>query len=94
MVKIKDSYDVKDVANNILQAYAIEGVDVVVSKNMISDISGSLKGLSQYIYTLAAILWMLAVGVLIIVFSVTLNERKREFSIFRVLGASRSKLVN
>lgn len=93
MVKIKSGYDVKDVANNILQAYAIEGVHVVVAKNMISDISGSLRGLTTYIYILAGVLWALAIGVLIIVFTVTLNARKREFSLLRVLGAPRSKLV-
>ncbi len=92
-VKIQNGYDVKNVANNILQAYAKEGVHVVVTKNMVSDISGSLRGLTTYIFVLAGILWALAVIVLMIVFSVTLNERRREFSIFRVLGAPRSKLV-
>lgn len=93
MVEIKDGYDVKEVANAILQAYAGEGVHVVVAKNMISDISGSLRGLTTYIFTLAGVLWVLAVGVLIIVFAITLNGRKREFSIYRVLGAPRSKLA-
>jgi putative ABC transport system permease protein len=93
MVKIKDGYDVKGVANNILQAYAKEGMHVVTAKNMLSDISGSLRGLTTYIYILAGVLWVLAVGVLLIVFSVTVNGRKREFGIFRVLGAPRSKLV-
>jgi putative ABC transport system permease protein len=93
MVKIKNGYDVKDVANSILQAYAKEGVHVVLPRNMISDISGSLRSLTTYIFILAGVLWFLAFGVLIIVFSVTLNGRKREFSIFRVLGATRSKLV-
>ncbi|SHI03123.1 putative ABC transport system permease protein [Sporobacter termitidis DSM 10068] len=93
MVKIKNGYDVKDVANSILQAYAKDGVHVVVAKNMISDISGNLRGLTTYIFILAGVLWALAVGVLIIVFSVALNGRKREFSIFRVLGATKSKLV-
>ncbi len=93
MVKIKDGYDVKGVANNILQAYAKESMHVVTAKNMLSDISGSLRGLTTYIYILAGVLWVLAVGVLLIVFSVTVNGRKREFGIFRVLGAPRSKLV-
>lgn len=93
MVKIENGYDVKDVANSILQAYAKEGVAVVVSKNMLNDISVSLNGLSMYIYILAGILWFLAIVVLIIVFSVSFNERKKEFGIFRVLGAPRSKLV-
>jgi putative ABC transport system permease protein len=93
MVKIEGGYTSKDVANNILQTYAKEGVHVVVAKNMLSDISDSMQRLSIYIYMLAGFLWVLAVGVLIIVFSVTLNARKREFSIYRVLGAPKSKLV-
>jgi putative ABC transport system permease protein len=93
IVKIESGYDTKDVANNILKAYAKEGVDVVVAKTMVSNISGSLRGLTAYIFLLAGILWILAVGALLIVFSVTLNARKREFSIFRVLGATRGKLV-
>jgi putative ABC transport system permease protein len=93
MVKIKSGYDAKDVANHILQDYAKEGVHVVVAKNMLSDLSGSLRGLTAYIYILAGVLWLLAVGVLFIVFSVTLTARKREFNLYRVLGAPRSKLV-
>jgi putative ABC transport system permease protein len=93
-IKIKDGYDGKTVANNILQAYAIEGVHVVVAKNLISGISGNLRGLSVYIYVLAGILWVVAIGVLILVFSVTLNARRREFSIYRVLGAPKTKLTS
>lgn len=93
MVRIKDGRDVKEVANSILQALAKEGVHVVVTKNMISDISGSLRGISTYIYVLAGVLWAVAAGVLAIVFSVIVNERKREFSVFRVLGAPRSRLA-
>lgn len=93
MVRIKKDADVKGVANGILQAYAREGVAVVVAKNMLSEISGSLTGLSLFIYLLAGILWLLAILVLMIVFSISLNARKKEFSIFRVLGAPRSMLV-
>jgi putative ABC transport system permease protein len=92
-IKIKDGYDGKAVANNILQAYAIEGVHVVVAKNMISDISGNLRGLSGYLYALAGVLWILAIGALILVFTATLSARRREFSIYRVLGAPKTKLM-
>jgi putative ABC transport system permease protein len=60
---------------------------------MISDISGNLRGLSVYIYVLAGVLWVLAIGVLILVFTVTLGARRREFSIYRVLGAPKTKLT-
>jgi putative ABC transport system permease protein len=93
MVKIKPNRIAKDVANDILQAYAKEGVHTIIAKNMISGISANLRGLRNYIFAFIGILWILAAAVLIIVFSVSINGRKREFSIFRVLGARKASLV-
>jgi putative ABC transport system permease protein len=92
-VKIDSGYEAKAVANAILQAYAKENIHVVVAKNMISAIAGSLRGLSASLYLAAGLLWIFAAAALAIVFSVTLSSRAREFSIYRVLGAPRSKLV-
>jgi putative ABC transport system permease protein len=47
-----------------------------------------------FIAALAALLWLMSVLVLAIVFSVTLNERKREFGILRSLGATKKRLVS
>jgi putative ABC transport system permease protein len=94
MVRIDSAYEAKAVANAILQAYAKENIHVVVAKNMISAIAGSLRGLSVSLYLTAALLWIFAAAALVIVFSVTLNSRRREFSIYRVLGAPKSKLVH
>lgn len=93
MVKIKPEYTAKDVANNILQAYALERVDVVVAENMIGEVSGAMNTMTVYVTTLATILWVLAMGVLLIVFTVTISARRRELSLYRVLGAPRGKLV-
>jgi putative ABC transport system permease protein len=93
MVKVKDGVSSKDVANAILQSYARDGVHVVVAEDMISGVAGSLRGLSGYILLLVAILWLLSVGVLLIVSTVTINARRREFAIFRVLGATRGRLI-
>ncbi len=93
MIKLANGYDVKEVANRILQAYALEGVHVVVAKNVISDVSGSLNGLTVYIVILAAVLGVLSVVVLGVVFSVTFSERRKEFSLYRVLGATKGKLA-
>ncbi len=93
MIRLANGYDVKEVANRILQAYALDGVHVVVAKNVISDVSGSLQGLTVYVAILAGILGLVSVIVLVIVFSVTFAERKREFSLYRVLGATKRKLA-
>lgn len=90
-VKIEKGYDVQKIANNIRSS--ISAVDVIVSKNMISTISDNLGSLVAYIRIFSAVLWGLAAIVLMAIFSVTINARKKEFAVLRILGATRKKLV-
>jgi putative ABC transport system permease protein len=69
------------------------GVVAVSAKTIIGNVSGGLRALTVFIAALAVIFWILSVLVLAIVFSVTLNERKREFGILRSLGITRKKLI-
>jgi putative ABC transport system permease protein len=70
------------------------GVDVVVSQSIFSGISETLGGLTAYIHLFALILWILALIVLAAVFSGSVHERKKEFAVLRILGATRGKLAS
>lgn len=94
MVNVRPGQDLKEVANSILGNFAMDyNLDIVVSKNMISDIAKKLGGLSFLMHVLTGIFWLAAAGVLFLFFSLLLNERKREFGLFRILGATRGRLV-
>ncbi|MDR1318343.1 MAG: ABC transporter permease [Treponema sp.] len=69
------------------------GVDVVVSQSVFSRISASLGGLVEYIHLFSIVLWVLAVIVSAAVFSLSIHERKKEFALLRILGATRKKLI-
>ncbi|MDR1128736.1 MAG: ABC transporter permease [Treponema sp.] len=69
------------------------GVDVVVSQSVFSGISQTLGGLAAYIRFFSVILWILALIVLAAVFSGSVHERKKEFAVLRILGATRGKLA-
>lgn len=73
--------------------YRGSGLQFIFTKNMISSISQNINALLAFGLALLLILWGVAVGVLVIVFSVMLNERKREFAIYRALGSSRKWLT-
>lgn len=90
-IKIEKGYDAQKVAGSIRSN--ISNVDVIVSKNMISTISNHLGSLVSFIRVFSAVLWVLATIVLMAVFSVTINDRKKEFAVFRILGATRRKLA-
>jgi putative ABC transport system permease protein len=92
-VKTGPEYSAKAIGNELMRRHAIDyKLDLVLTKSLVSDIAGRLESVSSLTWTLAAVFWLLALLIMAIVFSSTLNERKRELSIFRVLGASRSWL--
>ncbi|MDR2180606.1 MAG: ABC transporter permease, partial [Synergistaceae bacterium] len=92
-VNLDKGYDPYKFYGKIRGLFRQEGVEVVLPKRLISSISEGLNTLLFVIALLVLILWAIAVGVLAILFAVTLNERKREFGIYRALGSSRKKLA-
>ena len=93
-IKVDPDYQPKDVVNQIMPKYAIDyNIDFVMTKGILSNISKWLNGFSTIVYSLSAIFWVLAIIVIFVIFSSSLNERKREISILRILGASRGDLV-
>lgn len=73
--------------------YQQDGVQFIASQQLISNLSQSLSAFLSFVTVLLAILLLVSVGTLTIVTLVTLNERKREFAIYRALGSSRSWLT-
>lgn len=91
MVKVKEGYTLNKVVGQIRKA--TEGkVEIVQTQGMINSVGGSLGGVLSYLYVIAGVFWVLALILLTIVFSVTANERKKEFALFRILGATRKRL--
>jgi len=70
-----------------------EGVEVLISQGIFARIAGTISGLVKYIHIFSIALWALAIIVLSTVFSGTIHERKKEFAILRIMGATRKKLV-
>lgn len=91
LVKVDKNYDLDTIVSRIRSTTS--DIEIIIPRTMITSISNNLNALVAYIHTLSAALWVLAVVVLAIVFSVTINERKKEFAVFRILGATRKKLI-
>ncbi len=92
MVDVKGDYNTQAVAQRLQETYGKSGIEVVVTQGMISTLSGGLHTLLVFIKALAGILWVLTIFVLALVFSVTLNERMREFGVLSALGAPKTTL--
>jgi putative ABC transport system permease protein len=90
LVKIESGYDVDTVARNIRSQ--IDGLQLVKTQSMISGLADSLGSFSQLLYVFEVVFLAVALVMLALVFSITANERKKEFAILRILGATRKRL--
>jgi putative ABC transport system permease protein len=90
-VKVNPEVSPSTVGNAIMRACADEyNLDQVVTENIVAETSRRLHSLSASLYWIAAGIWLLAILVISLVFSVSASERKHEISLYRLLGAERS----
>ena len=89
-VKLADGYKVDDVADDI--NLHVRNVWATPTRSMTSGVADGVAGTSRVIGALVAVIWVLAIVVLVVAFSVTGKQRSREFAVLRVAGASRSLL--
>lgn len=90
-IKVKNGYEIKKVADNI--NLRVRKVKAVQTQSMLSEIGGSLSGVSNTIKGLILSIWFMAFIILGIAFSVLIGERKKEFAVLRMLGTSRRMLA-
>ena len=90
MIRVAEGYTPEDVCNNI--NIHVRKVDATQSKSMVTSIAGGLSHISQIVGVLTALIWILALGIMAVAFVLIVGERKKEFSILRVIGASRKML--
>lgn len=67
-------------------------VEIIQSQTFISDLMGKLSSILVFLYGISFLVLVISLLTLSLVFSLSINERLREFSILRVLGASHKDL--
>ncbi|MDR2295857.1 MAG: ABC transporter permease [Clostridiales Family XIII bacterium] len=92
VVEVEEGIDPEAFAKEIRRNH--RGVDVVLPQAIIGNLAKHLDLTIGILTVLLAVLWFLSAFVLVIVFTITLNERKREFGVLRALGATRKKLAS
>ena len=92
LVKISTGSSADAVALRIKKV--LPGVHVIVGEKFIRNFSEKLSAIFVFLYSISILLFLVTIISLALVFSITINERRREFSILRVLGANRSLLCS
>lgn len=89
-IKVKDGYDIDEVAANI--NLGMDGVQAVRTKSMITGTADKLSVFSASITVLIAAVCVLSAAIMLIIFTALAGERKGEFALLRVIGFSRARL--
>ncbi|KFI50523.1 FtsX-like permease family protein [Bifidobacterium biavatii] len=95
LVKTGDA-DTKTVAANIadtVKADGVTGLGYVYPGGVTASTKASLDAIIGYAGLFLAVFWIMGLIVLLAVFASSMNERKREFAAYRIMGATRGMLV-
>lgn len=90
MVKLKGGVSAKTIANKIRDEFKGEQIYPLIPKQMMNNISSGIEKLTLYIRILIIALYALSFVVLIVSFSSIFNERRSEFAMMRIVGATKT----
>ena len=91
--QVKDGYDAKQVSLNITKESGLEGLGFVYPGGVTATTKTNLDALVGYVTLFVAVFWIMGLIVLLAVFASAMNERKKEFAAYRIMGATRGTLI-
>ncbi len=84
LIKVADGYSVDEVLNDI--NIHVRKVEAVKTANMISNVNGSLEGVSLVINVFSIALWLISALILVAAIVISISSRKKEFALMRSFG--------
>ena len=93
LIKVEEGYSARQVAANIAKQTGLKGLGYVYPGGITSTTKGNLTVIVRYIVLFVIVFWLMGLVVLLAVFSSAMNERKRKFATYRILGATRPVLA-
>ena len=91
LIRVKEDTDVKKLIKNIRKE--LGAVQVVESQSMIRGTADQIKQMAAFLFIFGGLLLVISIVTICLVYHLTLNERKKEFSVLRTLGVTRKKLA-
>ncbi|MGO5093619.1 ABC transporter permease [Clostridium sp. LCP25S3_F10] len=93
MVDVEDGYDIEQVKKNIEYTFPKQGIEVCTANTLVSNTVNNMKQFQNYSTVLITLLFIMTFMALIVIFSLTIKERKREFGVLYTIGMMKSQLI-
>ena len=94
MIDAEDRYSPDKLTVEIQHAYNSEDIGVHTANSLFSGISAEMKKFTSYSIILIILLFIATAMALFSIFTITINERKREFGILYTLGANARQMFS
>lgn len=94
MVNARADISPKKLATDINFQYPKENIGVYTGNSLFSSISENITTLESYSILLMSLIYIVTTLALIVIFSMTINERKKEFGILLSVGASKKQIYS
>jgi len=92
LINTDDNTDAYELADYINENF--DGVTAVRTDSIVREVLSNLEGVSGIVTAVVVIIWVFAVVITALVFTLSQKRRAKEFAVLRILGASRKKLVS
>jgi putative ABC transport system permease protein len=89
-IKLTSDSEVTGASKTIISEYP--QTDIVILNDMMKHVRDQVNNIKGLAYGIQGLLWIVSILILTVIYTFTANERKREFGLLLVLGATRKKL--
>ena len=86
MIRVQKDSDILDVAEQIESK--VQGVQVFTASQLNQAVGDQIKGVTGTILGITIVIWVMSLFMIGLIFSLIVNERKRELGLLRAMGAT------
>jgi putative ABC transport system permease protein len=91
LVKVAPGFDIKQVAADIREN--VPGVSPITSPDLFASFRDQMQGQRTGMLAILGVVLALSLAIILLVFSMAVNERRREIGVLRALGATRGGVL-
>ena len=92
LANLEEGADFEKISQEILEQF--DDLQVIQRKNIFNNVINTASSFKIAVWLIAGFFLFIVIVVVYIAFTVSTNERKREFATLLIIGATRKKLVN
>lgn len=93
LVDVAEGHDIADVKREMDYQYHGQGIEVTTANSLVSNAAQDVSRYTAYSLVLSGLLFLVVTLALFMIFSITVNERKREFGILYTMGATKGQMT-